>query len=266
MAEAPQVTADEFRAGIRADLIRRLFAVAISVGAAATIAQMGWVHAGQWPCLAEWQQLFILSAAMTATVLSWDGYLFSIADRPLKSFWRFAIDILLVFIYMVLLMTSKLLVWWLFIHAFIYALYVIWDLLTVYDWKEKYYTKRDAPNQTIRRVYIGGLTDSADVSRGPIITIGWGIYFWALYLLNDRALHWLNVPGLKERIFGTSVFVVLGLIFYRRDKAERYTMRRRVGVICILLLASAAYLKWLPTDGILWNWAGPYIGSASCAQ
>lgn len=216
--------------------------------------------------MAEWQQLFILTAALTATVLSWDGYLFSIADRPLRNFWRFAIDILLVFIYMFLLMTSKLLIWWLFIHALIYTLYAIWDLLTVYDWKSKYYTNPDEPRQTIRRVYIGGLRDSADVRRGPIITIVWGIYFWALYILNDRALYWLQVPGLKERIVGTTLFVVLGLYLYRQDKAKRYTMCRRLGSIGVLLLASAAYLTWLPTDETLWKWVGQYIGSASCAQ
>jgi hypothetical protein len=259
----PPRAAEDVRAKIRDDLIRRLFAVAISVGAAATLSQMQWVQAGRAPCMPEWQQLFILSAALTATVLSWDGYLFSITERPLRNFWRFAIDILLVFIYMFLLMTSKLLVWWLFVHALIYTLYAIWDLLTVYDWLPKYYYRTGVP-QTISGVYIGGLRDSPDVSRGPIITIGWGIYFWALYLLNDRAVHWFNAPGLKDRIVGTTLFVVLGLYLYRQDKAKRYTMLRRLGWITVLLLASAAYLAWLPTDQTLWKWVGPYIGSASC--
>jgi len=258
---------EDVRAKIRDDLIRRLFAVAISVGAATTLARMQWVEHGRWPCMAEWQQLLILIAAVTATVLSWDGYLFSISQRPLRNFWRFAIDILLVFIYMFLLMTSKLLVWWLFIHALIYTLYAIWDLLTVYDWKSKYYYGiPEGPQQTIRGVYIGGLKDSADVNRGPIITIVWGIYFWALFILNDRALHWLNVPGLSERIIGTTLFVVLGLYLYREDKAKHYTMCRRLGSIAVLLLGSAAWLTWLPTDGTIWNWVGPYIGSASCDQ
>jgi hypothetical protein len=258
---------EDVRAKIRDDLIRRLFAVAISVGAATTFAQMDWVQFGRWPCMAEWQQLVILIAAMTATVLSWDGYLFSIADRPLRNFWRFAIDILLVFIYMFLLMTSKLIIWWLFIHALIFTLYAIWDLLSIYDWPSKYYyANPDGAKQTIGGVYIGGLKDSADVRRGPIITIMWALYFWALYILNDRALHWLNLPGLKDRIVGTTIFVILGLYLYRRDKTNRYTMCCRLGFIAVLLLASAAYLRWLPTDGALWNWVGPYIGSASCGQ
>jgi hypothetical protein len=256
---------EDIRAKIRDDLIRRLFAVAISVGAAATLAQMQWVQVGRWPCKAEWQQLFILVAALTATVLSWDGYLFAIAERPLRSFWRFAIDILLVFIYMFLLMTSRLLVWWLFVHALIYTLYAIWDMLTVFDWLPRYYYRTpEGSRQTLSGVYLGGLRDSAHVSRGPIITIVWGLYFWALYFLNDRALIWLNVPGLNERIVGTTLFVMLGLYLYREDKTKRYTLFRRIGTIAALLLASAAYLIWLPLDQTIWAWVGQYIGSASC--
>jgi hypothetical protein len=262
-------TNDEVRAKIRDDLIRRLFAVAISVGAATTLAQMKWVQGGRWPCMAEWQQLFVLTAALWATVLSWDGYLWSIARRPLTKPPRFIIDVLLVFIYMFLLMTSKLLIWWVFLHALIYAFYVVWDWLTVRDWLSRYYEHTKAGEvQTIREVYVGGAKDRPNVSRGPIITIVWAAYFWALYILNDRALHWMGMPGLTERIVGTTVLVVLGLYFYRKDKAKTFTMRRRMTHISLLLLASAAYLIWLPTDSTIWNWpwVGQYIGSASCVQ
>jgi hypothetical protein len=190
----PPPAPEDVHAKIRDDLIRRLFAVAISAGAAATVSQMPWVQVGRAPCLSEWQQLLILIVALIATVLSWDGYLVSISERPLRNFWRFAIDITLVFIYMFLLMTSKLLVWWLFILALIFTLYAIWDLLTVCDWLPSYYYRTDVP-QTISGVYIGGLRDSPNVSRGPIITIVWGIYFWALFLLSDSAVYWFDAPG-----------------------------------------------------------------------
>jgi hypothetical protein len=255
----PPTEEEKTRAGFRLDLIQRLFAVAISVGAATTLAQMPWVQTGRWPCLSEWQQLFILIAAMMATVLSWDGYLWSTRNRPLTNIWRFVIDILLLVIYMFLLMTSKLLTWWLFIHALIYTLYAIWDLLTVHDWLPTYYhSTQEGVRQTIRGVYIGGLKDSADVSRGPIITIVWGVYFWAFYFL--------NVHGLVNRIFGTTVFVVLALQLYRHDKAKPFTMRRRLGWVVGLLLASVAYVYWGATDGAIWNWGAPYIGSASCGH
>jgi hypothetical protein len=264
--DQPPLDRTDVRAEVRDDLIRRLFAVAISVGAAATLAQMKWVEHGRWPCMEEWQQILILSAAMTATVLSWDGYLVSIKERPLRKFWRFAIDILLVFVYMFLLMTSRLLVWWLFIHALIFVLYAVWDFLTVSDWLDKYYIPPERrAQQTKRQVYIGGLLDSDAVSRGPIITIIWGLYFWLLYLMNDRALRWLNLPGLNQRIIGTTIVVVFGLYLYRQDKANRYTMCKRLGLIALLLIVSAVYLTWLPTDATVWRWMGPQIGSASCA-
>src|SRR5207248_9539885 len=88
---------------IRADLIRRLFAVAISVGFATTVATMDCVRNGTPPTFAEWEQVSILITALIATVLSWDGYLLAIETRQLVGFWRYAIDIVLVFIYMLLL-------------------------------------------------------------------------------------------------------------------------------------------------------------------
>jgi hypothetical protein len=59
----------------------------------------------------------------------------------------------------------------------------------------------------------------------------------------------------------------VGLLLYRLDKIDRYTMCKRVALIACLLLADAAYLAWLPTDQTIWswNWVGPHIGSASCA-
>ena len=63
------------RAEARADLIRRLFAVAISVGFAATLARMTWVQNGTLPNAAELNQTLILATALLAAVLGWDGHL-----------------------------------------------------------------------------------------------------------------------------------------------------------------------------------------------
>jgi hypothetical protein len=81
------------RAQIRDDFIRRLFAVAISVGFAATLIKMKWVENGSWPAYHEWEQLAILATGLVATVLSWDGYLASIEAKPLNGYGSFAIDI-----------------------------------------------------------------------------------------------------------------------------------------------------------------------------
>jgi hypothetical protein len=261
----PRKTGEEAQADDRADLIRRLFAVAISVGAATTLYQMRWIQHGRPPCMAEYQQLLILVAAMAATVLSWDGYLWSVEQRPLRNFWRFAIDILLVFIYLFLLMTSQLLTWWLFIHAMIYVLYALWDLLSVIDWIATFYPPNTpADTLTIRGVYVEGIRDGAKESRGPIITLVWGLYFWALCGLNYLIVPRFSGLGLHDYIVATTALVLLGLYLYRQDKSTRYIMRQRIAWIAILLLADAAYLGWLPTDLTMWKLVGPYIGSASC--
>jgi hypothetical protein len=237
---------------IRGDLIRRLFVVAISVGAASTLAQMPWVHDGRWPNLSEWQQLSILVAAMTATVLSWDGYLLAIDERPLVGFWRFAIDITLVFIYMFLLMTSVHHTWWLFIHVLIFLLYIIWDYLSVREHLWKYFSASFAGTRlTVGEVYIGGFKDREGVSCGPIITLGWGVYFLILYAI--------NIIGLANRIFGTTIFALAGLILYRIDKRERYTMCKRSLLVVLWLLASLAYIKFGPRDDAIGQWFGKMV-------
>jgi hypothetical protein len=256
MNRTEQEALDKKRGGIRNDLIRRLFAVAISVGAAATLAEMPWIKApGRAPCFPEYQQLSILIAAMYATVLSWDGYLLSIDNKPLRNFWRFAIDIFLVFVYMFLLMTSKLLVWWTFLHAFIFVLYVIWDALTIRDWPSKYFLHDSGP-QTVMRAYVGGFRNSAEINRGPIVTLFWGLYFWVLYFA--------SLNSLRDRILGTTVFVLVGLWAYRKDKRDKLPMWKRFIWVLGLSVASVAYAKWGITDLAVWNRVGPYIGSASC--
>jgi hypothetical protein len=246
------------QAEIRGDLIRRLFAVAISVGAATTLSRMNWVNAGCPPDLREWQQLSILVAATVATVLSWDGYLMSIESRPLKGFWRFAIDISLVFIYMFLLMTSQHRTWWLFIHAFTFCLYVIWDFLSVREHLAEYYPtpRPPADKQSIRDVYARGLEDVDWPSRSPIITIGWAIYFCLLYLI--------NMHGLENRVFTTTLFALAGLILYRQDKKHRYILRTRAMLVIGLLLLSGLNVRLGPSDETIWKGLGPYIGPASC--
>lgn len=94
------------RADARADLVRRLFAVAISIGFGATLAPMNWVQNGRLPGPDEFDQTLALLTALLATVLSWDGHLLSMRSTPLFDFWRFLINIALAFIYMFLLMAS----------------------------------------------------------------------------------------------------------------------------------------------------------------
>jgi hypothetical protein len=208
------------RAKIRDDFIRRLFAVAVSVGFAATLIKMKWVENGTFPAEQEWEQLAILATGLIATVLSWDGYLASIADKPLNGYGRFVIDILLVFIYMFFLISSQRANFWLPILAIIFGLYVIWDMFTVREHMRSYdlsllpagsddgYRARVSD---VARVYIRGFLNKRSTNRGPIITLSWAVFFAVLAAL--------NLMTARYQVFVTCSFAVAGLILYRRDKS-----------------------------------------------
>ena len=230
------------RARIRGDFIRLLFAVAISVGFAAVLGQMDWLKNGAFPSLSESEQLAILATGMFATVLSWDGYLASIEKKPLNGYFRYAIDIVLVFVYMFFLISSNHPNFWLPILATIFLLYVVWDLLTIREHMAQYNaslvpkgaeaTYRASAGQVLR-VYVDGFLDRSAVYRGPIISLSWAIYFVGLTGINLMEAKW--------QVFVTSAFAIAGLALYRRDKSQLFSMWQRVLMIALLLSLAALY-------------------------
>ncbi len=238
------------KAEIRADFIKRLFAVAISVGFATTLTKMKWVENGSWPADCEWEQLAILATGLIATVASWDGYLASIKAKPLNGYWRFVIDILLVFIYMFFLISSKQANFWLPILAFVFILYFIWDVLTVREHMGKYDLARPDLGDSYRakfsdvvRIYVRGFFNKPDTKRGPIITVSWTIFFAVLAVLNYLATA-------RFQVFVACDFAIAGLILYRCDKAQTgtvnvtgYDMVYRVILIGALLGFAALYFR-----------------------
>ena len=235
------------RAEARADLVRRLFAVAVSVGFAATLARMTWVQNGTLPGAAELNQTLILGTALLAAVLGWDGPLLAMTDKPLFGFWRFLISLVLVFIYMFLLMASahpECVLWTL---AVIFILYVVWDVLTMREQIASYDPAPAwAPHATAGQVwnlYAGAFAGRAEVSPGPAITLAWTGYFVLLAIIaNGRAY---------AHIRTTCVFALIGLVGFwidaaaRQDKGDR-AMRRRLLVIGGTLIAAAIYFRVRP--------------------
>lgn len=230
------------RAEIRADFMRRFFAVAISVGVGYVLSRMKWVTEGSAPDLDEIRHLFVLLTALYATILSWDGYLLSIRSKPLFSTIRFGIDVLLVFTYMLMIMTSANETFWLLILAVIFVLYVSWDFLTVREHYDKYIVgesvdRRATISQTIA-VYFGGLFGPLRYSRGPVITL-----IWCAYVVGLAAIV-LNHGSYNVYLAGT--FAIVGLTLYRADKTRSgghydrgFLMRNRLMFVFSLLLAAA---------------------------
>src|SRR6266536_1656257 len=93
------------RSTFRIDFIDPLFAIAVHLGIAESLATTVWFKEGRLPSSGdEMFPFFGFLLGMTTLVLSWVGYHQSIATKPLKGLVRFVIDILLVVGYAIILM------------------------------------------------------------------------------------------------------------------------------------------------------------------
>jgi hypothetical protein len=224
----------------REDFMKRLFAVAVSVGFASPLTRMGWIEHGTFPNEAEWQQITILATALLATIGSWEGYFSAINNRPLKGVLRFIIDIVLVLFYMVLLISAGHSGLFLPIMAIIFVLYVIWDGLTIYEHPNYYYYggAAEVPGcciviSTYRRGIFSRNTEGP-VRRGHIITVLWTIYFLALLMM--------RLISSYNNAYVMCAMTALGLVGYRLGKATGYdqngTERLKTGrtLVRVLLL------------------------------
>jgi hypothetical protein len=154
------------------------------------------------------------------------------------------IDIALVFIYMFLLLSLNKSYLWLPILSFIFVLYTIWDWLSVREYIAKYdenlqvtqydeNSRAPASSSSVLRNYWQGLLDKPKVSRGPIITLSWALFFIVLTAIN----RWPS----RAQVFASSVLAIIALCLYRHDKIIRYTMRNRFLLIVVLLLLAGGY-------------------------
>lgn len=223
--------------------LKRLFAIAISIGVGATLIKAKWIEQVRLPDVGEFDQILIVLLALFATVLSWDGYLSSVRDKPLIDATRFAIDVTLVFTYMFLIVTSGQPVFWLPILCWMFLLYLCWDVCTVRQFPEHYdYTAqaaRQSSVRTIAKVYFLGFVDGESINRGPIITACWAIYFAFLLWLAARYPHFQMKPAL--------LFAFVGLILYRTDKRSHNQsgvrgLKSALRCFLIVLFGLAAFL------------------------
>jgi hypothetical protein len=233
------------RADARADLVRRLFAVAISIGFAATLAQMKWVQNGRLPGPDELDQTIALLTALLATVLSWDGHLLSMRYTPLFDFWRFLINIALAFIYMFLLMASAhpgCVLWTL---SIIFFLHVVWDVLTIREDVASYdHTRGGVTHASALRiwnVYVGGFAGKSQIQPTPVITLVWTIYFLLLAIVADGRA--------DAHIRTACLFALVGLVGYRLDEARQHStgadMLKRGLLVAGMLIVATIYFRLL---------------------
>jgi hypothetical protein len=228
----------------RADLVKRLFAIAISIGVGNTLVNAAWVRNGVWPAGHEIEQISIVLLALFATVLSWDGYLASVRKKPLNDWLRFAIDVFLVFIYMILLITSDKGWFWLPIICLMYVLYVFWDALSVVVYPATFdesYQEGTPPLRTLRRVYFLAIANARGIDRGPLISLMWTVYFVALWRLIWDV--YPTYPVIPAVVLGAA-----GLAGYRLDKwivrgsgVRGFSILERVLFILALVVSAFLY-------------------------
>ena len=229
--------ADTGPAAVRSDFIKRIFAVAISVGFAATLSNMRWISLGQWPSDAEIEQIMRLLVAFMATVLSWEGYFVALDQRPLNGLPRFIIDVTLVFLYMIFLITTNNQIAFMPILSMIFGLYFIWDVLTIREhlWHyDKSVVKSASHNigyGNVVEIYILAAKGRAGISRGPLITFVWAIYIVLLLVMS------LAAETTRQSVLVTCFGAFLGLTLYRVDKQYKFGMNLR-------LLAAAGSLSY----------------------
>lgn len=229
----------EPQAEFRLDLVRRLFAVAISLGVGTAIVRADWIAQSRLPHGQEIEQIAIVLLALFATVLSWDGYLMSVDRKPLNDWPRFAIDVFLVFTYMFLLVTSNKSNFWLPIVCVMYSFYVLWDALSIRQFPNLFDASPAAKDRmrilTVARVFGLAIVNGEGIDRGPLISLVWAAYFFALLAIT------LRYPSFN--VFAAIAFAAVGMGLYRTDKAKRrngvrgFSAFERGGAIIGLLFA-----------------------------
>jgi len=199
----------------RSDFIRRLFAVTVSVGFASQLNQLlaGSISGRRllWQALItqHQHQLILLFISLIAVVASWEGYLVSIQRQPLGSV-RFYIDVIIVFMYLILMLFSQIDDLWFVVLALIFVLYLIWDAIGAVT------NPVDAAHE--RRPY----------ERSIVITAIWLIVFGVL------AIH--NYFDVDQGFYLTSAAALCSVVLYRVDKHLRANWLQKLSLLAVPIL------------------------------
>jgi hypothetical protein len=208
----------------RSDFIRRLFAVAVSVGFASHIGTFRWLADFSTPS----REAGLLFVAMVFVVASWDGYLRSLQNDPLTDFFRFVLDIIIVFEYLFLMILADKPHLFLRVVCGIFITYIVWDYVKLLHYKEKYQVRNWA--DALWRMP-GRLFTPNKNNMGAPITIWWTLYFVSLSFIAETE----SLIGFLE----CCLALIYGVTLYRIDKTERLDPRWRLLWIAIPLALSS---------------------------
>jgi uncharacterized membrane protein len=203
----------------RADFLRRLFAVIVSVGFANQLIQMDSVRNGVLPSGQDVPHLAYLCVGLLLIIQSWDYYFSSIEKKPLTWAVRFYTDIVIVFAYLFLLTYSSSVLLSLLIVFIIFVLYGFWDFLSYREHPEHYPRKAEdnAPSYGGRLWY--AMWDETSPLRPKLSTILGCFWFGALYFIYLDAIHSPAAPSYLKSPWLYFALTLGGLIGYRSDQS-----------------------------------------------
>ena len=228
----------------REDFMKRWFAIAISVGFATALSHMPWLNGGGIfeSAPIDWEQIkqvARLAVAVVATILSWEGYLLSISNKPLVDHKRFYIDVFLVFLYLFLLLTSVFSYFWVWVHTLAFFFYIAWDRLSIIDHPRAYVNSPPASTQLKPRpmeVYRGNIRNDQRFYYGPIVTLLWPLYFLSL----SCSYQFILTAAERNSVIVTYTYASLifwGLLAYRADKRAQRPFKVRLTRVLVRALA-----------------------------
>jgi hypothetical protein len=163
---------------------------------------------------------------MVTVVASWEGYLASIKKHPLQDVWRFYLDIVIVFEYLILMTLDDNQVRFINWICVIFVTYAIWDYVRILVNKEIY--RWTNPFGAILPFFVG-LVRGPEAIKGPSITLWWTIYFLMLRnvdLFENEVGFWV-----------LTLAILYGVVMYRVDKVRRFGIFRKCVVTVLPLCA-----------------------------
>jgi hypothetical protein len=212
---------DTARSAGRADFMKRFSSVAVSVGFASKIGDFKFLSSLTIPTAEQLHQLILLVFAMVVVVGSWEFYFVSIRKRPLIDWQRFAADIVIVSLYIVLLLSVKDFDIFLFYLLLIMLAYITWDVLSMRAHPAQYgLPKFDLYN--VASVYRNGVLNytgkAVTTGIGPFITVWWFVVYALLFWFHLRY---------ATKFYSVAVASVAAYIFYRMDQVNHWRLSRR---------------------------------------
>lgn len=225
----------------REDFIRRLFVVSLSVGFASKMANSPLIYGGEMHASDYVSLLFMLSS-LIAIATSWDGYLSSTRNFPLRDVSRFYIDIFISLSYLTLLLLSNRPIAW-FANLFvIFVGYSAWDLVRIMNFPEKYGI---APSDSrfisaikLQRPFCLCISESPE-RAGPAITIAWTILFGLMYLIAQQS----GLESPWEQVIG-AIGSGTAIVIYRISKIRRLSWRLQTFFIAAIIAIFLGATQW----------------------